>query len=141
MYAFVDRPVSELSHEGQLLIWAMRSWVVSVGKKACPGTGIGKVFAGRNMIAALQPFLRMMALFNRGGLENFEFCQLACNHVSEHEAIFLQLVSDARSNEALIVRHTLSILVEEEFVGDLFEAIVTLSGALGRASEAPYLNC
>ena len=104
MYAFVDRPVSDLEPASQLLVWAMRNWVEAIGQKHCPGLVIGTTFARRNMIAGLQPFLRMMAVLNRGGLENFEFCRLACNHVSEHEAILLQLVDEARGNVAEAAR-------------------------------------
>lgn len=76
MYAFVDRPVSQLDPANHLLVWAMRSWVEVVGQKQCPGHAIGAAFARRNMIAGLQPFLRMMAVLNRGGLENFESAAL-----------------------------------------------------------------
>lgn len=133
MYAFIDRPVNDLDLGGRLLIWAMRSWVLSMAQKTCPGAVIGKAFLGRNMIAGLQPFLRMMALFNRGGLENFEFCRLACNRVSEHEAILLQLVSEVRDNQAMNVRNTLSLLVEDEFISDLLDALSALGAALDRA--------
>ncbi|PKB13524.1 hypothetical protein B0I00_3329 [Novosphingobium kunmingense] len=137
MYAFVDRPLAQLDAASRLLVWAMRSWVEAVGRRQCPGFVIGTAFARHNMIAGIQPFLRMMAGLNRGGLENLEFCRLACNHVSEHEAILLQLVSDARSQEVVSVRDTLSILVEEDYVGDLFEAVVRLGDGLGRASGSP----
>lgn len=140
MYAIVDRPVAELEPSSRLLVWAMRSWVEAVGRRQCPGLVIGPAFAKQNMIASLKPFLRMMAGLNRGGLENLEFCRLACTHVSEHEAILLQLVSDAGGGEVLIVRDTLSMLVEEEYVGDLFEAVVRLGGGLGRASESQQVN-
>ncbi|AMK21614.1 hypothetical protein [Sphingobium sp. TKS] len=133
MYAFVDRPVNDLEPGGRLLVWAMRSWVLSMGRKTCPGAVIGKAFLERNMIAGLQPFLRMMALFNRGGLENFEFCRLACNRVSEHEAILLQLVSEVRGDHAMNVRNTLPLLVEDEYSSDLFDSILAFGAALGRA--------
>ena len=133
MYAFVDRPVSQLDPASQLLVWAMRSWVETVGQKQCPGHAIGAAFARRNMIAGLQPFLRMMAVLNRWGLENFEFCRLACNHISEHEAILLQMIGEARGNRAESLPGTLSLLVEEECVAVLFETILTLGKALDRA--------
>lgn len=133
MYAFVDRPVSQLDPASQLLVWAMRSWVETVGQKQCPGHAIGAAFARRNMIAGLQPFLRMMAVLNRWGLENFEFCRLACNHISEHEAILLQMIGEARGNRAESLPSTLSLLVEEECVAVLFETILTLGKALDRA--------
>lgn len=133
MYAFVDHPVSQLDPANQLLVWAMRGWVEAVGQKQCPGIAIGSAFARRNMITGLQPFLRMMAVLNRGGLENFEFCRLACNHVSEHEAILLQMIGEARGNYGASLRNTLSLLVDEEWVTALFETVLRLGNALGRA--------
>lgn len=135
MYAIVDRPVSQLDPANQLLVWAMRSWVEAVGQKQCPGHAIGAAFAKRNMIAGLQPFLRMMAMLNRWGLENFEFCRLACNHVSEHEAILLQVISKARGNQAESLPGTLSLLVEEECVAVLFETVLTLGRILNRTES------
>lgn len=132
MYAFVDRPVSKLDPASQLLVWAMRRWVEAVGQKQCPGHAIGAAFARRNMIAGLQPFLRMMAVLNRWGLENFEFCRLTCNHVSEHEAILLQVIGEARGNQAESLPSTLSMLVEEECVAMLFETVLTLGRILDR---------
>lgn len=136
MYAFVDRPVSQLDLASQLLVWAMRGWVEAVGQKQCPGHAVGVAFARRNMIAGLQPFLRMMAVLNRGGLENFEFCRLACNHVSEHEAILLQMISEARGNQAVDLPGTLSLLVEEEYVAVLLETVLTLGKVLDRSGPS-----
>lgn len=133
MYAFVDRPVSALDPASQLLVWAMRSWVEAVGQKQCPGHAIGAALARRNMLAGLQLFLRMMAVLNRRGLENFEVCRLACNHVSEHEAILLQMIGAARGNHGASLRDTLSLLVDEECVVALFETVLRLGNALDGA--------
>lgn len=130
MYAYVDRPASEIEPVSRLVLWAMRRWVALTGQRRCPATTIGAAFAGRNMIAALHPLLRMMALLNRGGLENFAFCRVACNHVSEHEAILLQLVDDAQAGRVMTLRGTIAMLVEDEFAGDLFEAVVALGGSM-----------
>ena len=129
MYKYVDRPAAELDPTSRLVLGAMRTWVVQVGQGQCPGTSIGAAFAGRNMIAALHPLLRMMALLNRGGLDNFAFCRVACNHVSEHEAIFLQLMDDAQAGRAMSLRRAIAMLVEEEYVGELFDAVVALGCA------------
>lgn len=96
MYEFVDRPVTSLDHGGRFLVWSMRSWVKAMGERSCPAGAIAPAFGQWRMLSGLQPFLRIMALFNRHGLENFQFCALPCNHVSEHEAIIVSLICNLR---------------------------------------------
>jgi hypothetical protein len=131
MYDFLDRPVTGLDHGGRFLVWSMRSWVKAMGERQCPGTALGGAFARWNVIAGLQPFLRMMALFNRNGLDTFQFCALACNHVSEHEAIILSLVCSLRDSRPQVLRDTLALLVEEESIGDVIESL----SAIGRIMD------
>ena len=104
MYDFIDRPVTDLDHGGRFLVWCMRSWAKCAASRQCPGSALGRPFARRNMIAGLQPFLRMMMLFNCHGLVTFQFCALACNHVSEHEAIILSLVCALRDERPEMLR-------------------------------------
>jgi hypothetical protein len=137
MYDFLDRPVTTLDHGGRFLIWAMRSWVKAMGERQCPGGALGSAFARRNMIAGLQPFLRMMALFNRSGLETFQFCALACNHVSEHEAIIVSLVCALRDERPETLRDTLALLVEEDSLGDLLAALTALGRLMDEAAIFP----
>lgn len=85
------------------------------------------------MLHGLNPFLRMMAQFNRRGLENFQFCALQCKHVSEHEAIIISLVCGLRESRPATVRRTLDLLVEEEAVGDLILALSHLGKAMDEA--------
>ena len=137
MYEFLDRPVTSLDHGGRFLVWSMRSWVKAMGERQCPGSALGGAFARWNMIGGLQPFLRMMALFNRNGLENFQFCALACNHVSEHEAIILSLVCALRESRPQALRDTLTLLIEEDSIGDLIGALSTLGRMMDEAAIFP----
>lgn len=137
MYDYLDRPVTSLDHGGRFLVWSTRSWVKAVGERQCPASAIARAFGKWNMVAGLQPFLRMMALFNRHGLENFQFCALQCNHVSEHEAIIIALVSASADNGRIPVRGTLDLLVEEEAVGDLIVSISSLGRAMALAGIFP----
>lgn len=132
MYEFVDRPVTSLDHGGRFLVWAMRSWVKAMGERTCPAGAIAPAFGQWRMLMGLQPFLRVMALFNRHGLENFQFCALPCNHVSEHEAIIVSMVCGLRDCRPDAVRDTLAFLVEEEAIGEALAALANL----GRAMEA-----
>lgn len=137
MYDFLDRPVTSLDHGARFLVWSTRSWVKAMCEKECPASVIAPAFAKWNMLQGLQPFLRMMALLNRHGLENFQFCALSCNHVSEHEAIIVSLARSLGVSQAASVRSTLDLLVEEEAVGDLILALSQLHKAMTVAGINP----
>lgn len=137
MYEFVDRPVTDLDHGGRFLVWSMRSWVKAVGERSCPAGAIAPAFGQWRMLAGLQPFLRAMALFNRHGLENFQFCALPCNHVSEHEAIIVGMLCNLREGRSGLVHDTLTLLVEEEAIGDLLSSLSLLDKAMTAAAISP----
>lgn len=137
MYDFLDRPVTSLDPGGRFLVWSMRSWVKAMGDRQCPATVVGGAFARWNLIRGLQPFLKMMTIFNRTGLETFHFCALPCNHVSEHEAIILSLVCSLRDDRPDTLQGTLALLVEEESIGDLIEALTALGSTMNDAAIFP----
>lgn len=137
MYDFLDRPVTGLDQGGRFLVWSMRSWVKTMGERQCPGSMLGAAFARWNMIAGLQPFLRMMVLFNLNGLETFQFCALACNHVSEHEAIILSLVCGLRDERPDRLRDTLALLIEDDSIGDVLAAMASLGRIMEEAAIFP----
>ncbi|QSB44480.1 hypothetical protein IDJ81_14460 [Tsuneonella flava] len=137
MYDFIDRPVTDLDNGGRFIVWAARSWVKAVGERRCPAHGIAPAFAKWNMLSGLQPFLGMMALFNRHGLQNFEFCGLQCNHVSEHEAIIVSLLCGLQEDDPVSVRQTLELLVSDDAIGDLLLALNMLDKAMYAAGIRP----
>lgn len=137
MYEFLDRPVSTLDPGGRFLVWSMRSWVKAMGERACSVNAIAPVFGRWNVIAGLQPFLRVMTLLNRHGLETFQFCAPQCNHVSEHEAMLLRLICASREARPQALRDTLAMLIEEEGIGDIFVALSDLSQALAKSGMTP----
>jgi hypothetical protein len=137
MYEFVDRPVTSLDHGGRFLVWSMRSWVKAMGERTCPAGAIAPAFAQWRMLSGLQPFLRTMAAFNRHGLENFQFCALPCNHISEHEAIIVSLLCNLREDRPGLVHDTLTLLVEEEAIADLLTSLSHLGKAMDAAAITP----
>jgi hypothetical protein len=141
MYDFLDRPVTSLDHGGRFLIWSARSWVKAIDETKCPVSIIARAFGNWNMLPGLQPFLRMMALFKRHGLENFQFCALQCNHVSEHEAIMISMVCAIRDAPPKAVRETLELLVEEEAVANIIIALWQLDQTMGAAGIQPGRPC
>lgn len=137
MYEFVDRPVTSLDHGGRFLVWSMRSWVRAMGDKRCPGEVMAAAFAKWNMTLGLQSFLRVMALFNRHGLETFGFCQLQCNHISEHEAIIISMVCSLRDSRPEAVRGVVEQLIDEDFVDHFIGAMSALGRSMDQASIFP----
>jgi hypothetical protein len=137
MYEFVDRPILSIYHGGRFLVWSMRSWVKAMGEKTCPAGVIAPAFAQWGMLPGLQPFLRVMALFNRKALEDFQFCALPCNHVSEHEAIIISLLCALRDGCPGAVHDTLTLLVEEEAIGDCLASLTELGRAMQVAKIYP----
>lgn len=137
MYEFLDRPVTILNPGARFLVWSMRNWVKAVGKRACPVSAIAPAFGRWNVISGLQPFLRIMALLNRHGLETFHFCAPQCNHVSEHEALLLSLICEVREPRPQAIRDTLAMLIEEEKVADTFVALSELAQALAKGGAFP----
>jgi hypothetical protein len=137
MYEFVDRPVTSLDHGGRFLVWSMRSWVKAMGERTCPAGAIAPAFGQWRMLSGLQPFLRVMAMLNRHGLENFQFCGLPCNHISEHEAIIVSLLCNLREDRSALVHDTLTLLVEEEAIGDLLTSLSHLGKAMEAATISP----
>lgn len=133
MYDFLDRSISELDQGGRCVVWAARSWVNAKSRQVCAANAVVGPFGKYRLLSGLQPFLRMMALFNRYGLENFEFCSLPCNHVSEHEALILSLVCSVREDHLSTVNQTLGLLVEDEAIGELLVSLSQFEKALSAA--------
>ncbi|WP_260924253.1 hypothetical protein [Novosphingobium sp. 9] len=140
MYQFVDRPLSSLDAGCRFLVWSMRAWVTTIGRRQCPAQALAPVFARWRMIGALQPFHRMMLLFNRDALETFGFCQMACDHVSEHEALVVALIEQLGQGRNTQVRETLGYLVSEDSVGEMLEALSGLGAAMALAGILPEHN-
>ena len=137
MYEFIDRPVTSLDKGCRFLIWSMRSWVLVASHRECPGQTLAPAFAQWKMIGGLQPFLRMMIILNRDSLEKVRFCSLNCNRVSEHEAILLSMFVDMTDGHCLRVRDTISLLVSDDAVGDLFAAATALFASMHHAAIEP----
>lgn len=137
MYAFVDRRIIDLDLGSRILIGSMRQWVVAMRARRCAVDAIAGTFAKWGAMRGLQPFLRMMATLNRHGLENFEFGPPSCMHVSEHEAIVVQLVVALHSQRAEAVRHTLALILEEDAIGPMLIALTRLDEAFVSAGLFP----
>lgn len=137
MYRYVDRPLNTLDEGCRFLVWSMRAWVTAMGHKRCPAQLLAPAFARWRMIGGLQAFHRAMMIFNRDALETFGFCPLACPHVSEHEAMILELITSLRDRGAQATRETLDLLVSEESIGDMLEALACLGAVLAGAGIFP----
>ncbi|EIZ79755.1 hypothetical protein WSK_1645 [Novosphingobium sp. Rr 2-17] len=137
MYQYVDRPLSTLDDGCRFLVWGMRAWVTAIAHQRCPAQLLAPAFAKWRMIGGLQPFHRAMVMFNKDALETFGFCRMECDHVSEHEAMILELVASLRDRGASATRDTLEMLVTEDAVGDLLETLSRLGASLAIAGLFP----
>lgn len=139
MYQFIDRPLDSLDDGCRFLVWSMRAWVTAIGHQRCPAQLLAPAFARWRMIGGLQTFHRAMTLLNRDALQTFRFCALACPHVSEHEAVLLELVTSLRDRGAPATRETLEMLVVEDSVGDMLETLSRLGASLAVAGLFPQV--
>lgn len=137
MYQYVDRPLSTLDEGCRFLIWSMRAWVTSLGKRRCPAHLLAPAFAKWNMIGALQPFHHTMLFLNRDALDQLSFCPISCERVSEHEAVILELVTSLRERGPQATRETLELMVVDEAVGDLLDTLSRLGAAMAVAGIFP----
>ncbi len=137
MYQFVDRDLDSLDPGCRFLVWSMRAWVTSMGQRNCPAHALAPAVAKWRMIGGLQAFHRSMLLFNRDALETFGFSPLACNRVSEHEALIMGLIVSMRQHGPHSARATLEMMVQEEAVGDLLGTLSTVSATLMVAGLFP----
>ncbi|KPH60809.1 hypothetical protein ACLIMP_15410 [Novosphingobium aerophilum] len=137
MYQYVDRPLNSLDEGCRFLVWSMRAWVTTLGRRQCPAQALAPAFAKWRMIGGLQPFHRAMLLFNRDALETFAFCPMACSHVSEHEAVILELITSLRDRGAQQTRDTLELVISEDSVGDMLETLSKLGAAMAIAGIFP----
>ncbi|MFC3213790.1 MULTISPECIES: hypothetical protein [Novosphingobium] len=137
MYQYVDRPLTSLDEGCRFLVWSMRAWVTAIAQRRCPAHVLAPAFARWRMIGGLQPFNRVMVLLNRDALETLAFCPMGCSHVSEHEAVILELVTSLRDRGPLPTRETLNLLVAEESVGDVLDTLSRIGAALAIAGIFP----
>ncbi|MGF7155777.1 hypothetical protein [Novosphingobium gossypii] len=137
MYKYVDRPLSTLDEGCRFLVWSMRAWVTAIAQKRCPAQLLAPAFARWRMIGGLQPFHRAMVLLNRDALDTLAFCPMGCSHVSEHEAVILELITSLRDRGAVATRETLDLVVAEESVGDMLDTLSKIGAALAVAGIFP----
>lgn len=139
MYDFVDRPVSALNEGGRLLVWAMRHWVRAAAAGRCPCGDVAPAFHKHDLMPSFPHFHVMMAVLNRESREGMRFAPVACDRVSEHEALLLELIRAAQSRTPAQMRETAALLVAPDAVGTLGIALAALSHDLTIAGLGPGL--
>lgn len=139
MYHFVDRPLAQAPEGCRMLAWSMRKWVAAAAQRECPAQALASPFAQLNLLSGLQPFLRVMALLNRHGLDKLRFCNPRCKKVGEDEAVILGIACLLAESRPVEAQACMTMLVEENAVGGLFEAFDALVRAMAAAGLAPAL--
>lgn len=93
MYGFVDRPVSQLNSNGQMLLQAMRIWVSRASQGECCCTHLRDLFAAKGFPKGVAGFGLMMQALQRGARRNISFLPPGCGKIGEDEAVLFALVS------------------------------------------------
>lgn len=137
MYEFVDRRVTDLGGGGQLLICAMRIWVMATAQTQCPTARLAPAFVRHRIIGTLPLFNKAMTILNRDGLAHFSFGRLCCPLVSEDEAILLAMFGALSLNRSATLRDALALLVNEDAVAPLHDLVIRVSIELARIEMLP----
>lgn len=137
MYEYVDRPVAGLESGNRFLIWAMRHWVQAMHERHCPPCVIGPAFVKWKMVAGLAPFQAMMATLNMHALRDINFAPAQCGLVSEDEAMLLAMIGGIGGRSPGAMAETLALIIDEEQVKPLQDAMLLLSDAMAQAHILP----
>ncbi|GGD63130.1 hypothetical protein [Croceicoccus mobilis] len=128
MYRFLDRPLSEIDAGGQLLVKAMRGWVMAVAERKCPADAITPMFLDKRLVGAIGPFHRaLMAMAVHAKLQ-LGFARACCPCVAEGEALMLAMLSNRQDRDANASR-----LVGEVHAPALVQSLAELDAALAVA--------
>jgi hypothetical protein len=128
MYHYLDQAITDLPPAPRFLIQSMRLWVLTISKGDCASHLMVPIYGARNMLAGLQPFLRMMGILNRYGLSHLHFGKTDCQFTHEDEAMLLGLVE--LQSIGAPVHNLAEALVDEDYVPHLLQATAELSLAL-----------
>lgn len=132
MYAYVDRPLTELSNSGRFLLRVMRGWLHAAARGQCPPGALAPLFARMGALPALPALHRLMAELNAHARDKVAFLPFCATRIGDDEAVLLQLWHDARANPPRAQR-VLALLLEPEATGGAFDALLTASARLGEA--------
>lgn len=132
MYQYLDQSLATLEDGARFLVRAMRHWVAAAGGRRCAASHVAPAFAKCGIIDGLVPFLRMMALVNRHGLETFGFAPIQCDRVTEHEALMLSLIGSVDDGGDGMIE-TLKLMLAEEGHGEMIEALTGLHRIMSAA--------
>jgi len=133
MYAFVDQPVSNLCNGGRFLLWAMRGWTRAMERGRCPPHALAGGFAGVGALAMLPNFHMAMALFNRDSLEKIVIAPLEHTRIMEDEAVLISIWRNLANFDFDQARATLALLVEDDSIPLIADAIAAASASLAAA--------
>lgn len=137
MYQFVDRPLDSVGNLTRFLVWAMRDWTKAVEQKTCPPAALNKGFAGIGALPALPDLHMAMVLLNRHSLSQLGMGAMGCPHIVEDEAVLLSLWQGYAQDQRDSAVKTLALLVKNEAVGPLGEAMNAATAKLIAAGFDP----
>lgn len=116
MYSFIDRPAIWLNNGSRFALWAMRAWVHALGAGHCPPAALAPAFARMGALPVLPDLHMAMALLNRDALDQLAFSPLDCPRIGEDEAVLLGIWRDLAAGATDRARDTLRLMVDEDVV-------------------------
>lgn len=130
MYEIIDRPVEVLFNAGRFLLWAMGGWTQAVERGTCLPLALGRGSAGVGAVTMLPDFHIPMALLNQNGRARIVLAPMAWCRILEDETILLGVWRDLALGRIDKVQGTLALLVSEDAVGPVSQAMTLASAKL-----------
>lgn len=140
MYDLVDRPVSALPEGSRFLLWAMRAWVATRARNACPPAQLAPAFLKMGVIEALPHFHLSMSALNGDAREMLSFHCLHAPGISESEAVLLRLWSDMAAGEERRAIKVMDLLLKGEAVTKLFSSMHAALPGLRAGDLSPEIT-
>ena len=135
MYRYLDRDLAALDETEQMLVRAMRDWVVARQRGRCPTDSVLMRFLSHRLIGGLEPFHQVMTLLSARGLQRLEIGCPCTSTVTEGEAILLSVMRSKMQDSAAWAEQVAGLLPDRgrQIAAD---ALGELSAALALAGLA-----
>lgn len=137
MYAFVDRQLDELDEGGRFLLHAVRGWARERNGRRPPDAVLVPLFRQSGVKAAWPSFNLAMTIIAADALLPFRFAATRYDHVTDDEAIILQIFQSLQSGDVERVRETVALLVTPERRPVLLSALTQVSRRLASTGLSP----
>lgn len=140
MYDLVDRPIGVLPEGSRFLLWAMRAWVSTRERNACPPAKLGPAFLKVAAIDALPHFHMAMSALSSDSRAVLNFNCIHRPEISDSEAVLLHLWSDMAAGDEDRAVQVMDLLLKPEAVTNMFSAMRAALPGLNMAGLEPLIG-